>query len=480
VQAFPQSLTPDTNQGEAAVDRWQVDQSCRRAVLTWIVSATVWLLVGSIFGLLTSFKFHIPYLLDTRAELTLGRLRAMHLDTVAFGWATMSAVATAVWLMCRLSRVQLRYAGMVTLAAWIWNFGLIAGLAALAHGNSTSVEWLEFPAYVPPIFVLSIGIVSIWTISTFRNRREKQVYVTQWYIYGAMFWFPWIYTTATLLCTMVFATGVVQAAVNWWFAHNFLGLWVTPIGVGTAYYLIPKVLGRPVYSYHLSVLGFWALALFYSWAGMHHLIGGPIPAWMISASVVGSMMMLIPVIAVAINHHMTMRGNFRELRYSPVLRFTVFGAVSYTAVSIQGSFEALRSFSEVAHFTHYTVGHAHLGLYGFFSMTMFGAAYYYIPRLTGREWASGLLMKGHFWASAFGITLYFVALSVGGWFQGLANITPSIKHIEIVQSTLPYLFLRSIGGSFMVLGHVLFALLVFLNLMGYGSKRTTPTEFSKR
>jgi cytochrome c oxidase cbb3-type subunit 1 len=113
-------------------------------------------------------------------------------------------------------------------------------------------------------------------------------------------------------------------------------------------------------------------------------------------------------------------------------------------------------------------------------MIMFGAAYYYIPRLTGRDWSSAFLIKAHFWSSAFGITLYFVALSVGGWFQGLANITPSIKHIEIVQGTLPYLFLRSVGGSFMVLGHVLFALLLFLNLMGYGSKRPQLVELNRR
>ena len=203
--------------------------------------------------------------------------------------------------------------------------------------------------------------------------------MSQWYILGAAFWMPVIYVTAQWLCVEAPAKGVVQASVNWWYAHNVLGLWVTPIGLATAYYLIPKVIGRPVYSYYLSIVGFWSLALFYSWAGMHHLIGGPMPGWMVSASIAGSVMMLIPVGAVAVNHHFTMQGHFRELRYSPTLRFVVFGAMAYTVVSVQGAIESLRRFSEVAHFTHYTIAHAHLGLYGFYTMVMFGGRLLHDP-----------------------------------------------------------------------------------------------------
>src|SRR5262249_9079710 len=195
------------------------------------------------------------------------------------------------------------------------------------------------------------------------------------------------------------ATGVVQATTNWWFAHNVLGLWITPVGVGAAYYLIPKVIGRPIYSYYLSIIGFWSLALFYSWAGTHHLIGGPLPAWWVSAGIVASVMMFVPVGAVAVNHHMTMVGFFRPLPVSATLRFVVFGGMAYTVTSVQGSLQALRDVNEVTHFTHYTVGHAHLGLYGFYTMTVFGAMYYVVPRLTGREWASAKLIRLHFWCA---------------------------------------------------------------------------------
>jgi cytochrome c oxidase cbb3-type subunit 1 len=473
-----------------ALERARIDASCRLPVLVWVCCGVFWLLVGSLLALTASIKLHSPeWLFPNVSWLTFGRVRAAHLGSVSLGWGFSMSIAVAVWQMCRLARCELIYPRTLVVAAGVWNVGMLLGIGGTLFGFMQSVEWLDMPPVVGPFFVTTLGITAAWTIAVFRNRREQHVYVTQWYILGAMFWMPWLYTTAILLIFGVDLTllgmhvkfgpgaGVVQATTNWWFNHNVLGLWLTPVGVGTAYYLIPKVIGRPVYSYYLSVIGFWALALFYSWAGMHHLIGGPIPAWMVSASVVGSMMMLIPVTAVALNHHMTMRGHFPHLRYSPTLRFVVFGAIAYTAVSVQGSFESLKQFSEVAHFTHYTVGHAHLGAYGFFTMIMFGATYYILPRLTGREWASGALIRWHFWLSAIGVTLYFTALSIGGWFQGLALIDSRVPFINIVLNTLPYLWSRSVAGLMLTAGHILFATLVVMNVWGFGKQRTGPTFF---
>jgi cytochrome c oxidase cbb3-type subunit 1 len=390
----------------------------------------------------------------------------------------MAAMTAAVWLMCRLARAELMYPRLLYLAGSLWNVGMVAAVGGVLLGDGQSVEWLDAPGYAPPFFVAGLGIVAAWTIAVFRRRRERHVYVTQWYILGAMFWLPWLYTVTVFMIFWSPATGVVQPIVNWWFGHNYLGLWLTPLGVGSAYYIIPKVVGRPVHSYYLSIIGFWSLALFYSWAGMHHLIGGPIPAWLASASTVGSMMMFIPVIAVAINHHMTMVGNFHRLRYSPALRFTVFGAIAYTAVSAQGAIEALKDFSEVAHFTHYTVAHAHLGAYGFFTMTMFGLFYYMVPRLTGREWASPALIRLHFWCAAVGITVYFVGLSIGGWWQGRMMNDPNVGFGKIVEYLKPYYLSRSVAGVLMTVGHLAFATLLVINLAGWGEKhRRGPTFF---
>jgi cytochrome c oxidase cbb3-type subunit 1 len=467
------------------IERNAIDFSCRGPVRVFFASSVFWLLVGSAFALIASLKMHLPEWLGQSAWLTFGRVRPAHLNAVSYGWASMAGISVALWMMARLCRVELRYQKLLIFAAIIWNTGVLLGTIGILIGHSTSVEWLEFPRYVPPFLAIALLMVSAVIYSTFRRRQSAHVYVTQWYLMGAFFWLPLLYITAVTLIlygpvpglVKLTTRGVVQSSVNWWYAHNVLGLWLTPIGVGAAYYLIPKVIGRPIHSYYLSIIGFWSLALFYSWAGMHHLIGGPIPAWMISASIAGSMMMIIPVGAVALNHHMTMKNHFSELRFSPTLRFVVFGALSYTAVSFQGSIESLRKFSEVAHFTHYTIGHAHLGLYGFFTMTMFGAAYYMLPRITGVEWASPNLIRIHFWSSATGIVIYFCALSVGGWFQGIAMLNPDIKFIQIVGDTIPYLISRSIGGSLMTLGHIVFAILVVLNLMGRGRPFAGVTRF---
>jgi cytochrome c oxidase cbb3-type subunit I len=353
-------------------------------------------------------------------------------------------------------------------------------VGGILFGDAQSVEWLDAPQYAPPFFVAGLGLVSAWVVAVFRRRREPHVYVTQWYLLAAVFWFPWMYLVAIFMIFWSPATGVVQPIVNWWFGHNTLGLWFTPVAVGAAYYLIPKIIGRPIHSYYLSITGFWALALFYSWAGMHHLIGGPIPAWLATASTVGSMMMFIPVIAVAINHHMTMLGHFHRLKYSPALRFTVFGAIAYTAVSFQGSIESLKDFSEVTHFTHYTVAHAHLGAYGFVTMIYFGLYYYMVPRLTGREWASSRLIRVHFWCAAVGITLYFVSLSIGGWWQGRMLNNPNVPFGNIVRYLQPYLMLRSVSGVLLTIGHIAFAVLFVMNLAGWGRARTSgPTLFAE-
>ena len=474
------AVISEADRVRAAAERAAIDASCRGPVLFFASSAVFWLLVGSALAVIASVKLHSPYFLTGPAELTFGRVRMAHLQAVGLGWTSLATITAALWQMCRLARTELIYPKILYASGLSWNTGVALAVLGIIFGDGQSVEWLDAPQYAAPFFVLGIGIVSAWVVAVFRRRREPHVYVTQWYILAAVFWFPWLYTVAVFMIFWFPATGVVQPIVNWWFGHNVIGLWFTPVAVGTAYYIIPKVIGRPIHSYYLSITGFWALALFYAWAGMHHLIGGPIPAWLATASTVGSMMMFIPVIAVGINHHMTMLGHFDRLKYSPALRFTVFGAIAYTWVSAQGAIESLKDFSEVAHFTHYTVAHAHLGVYGFVAMIFFGLFYYMVPRLTGREWASSGLIRLHFWCSAVGITIYFVALSIGGWWQGRMLNNPNVPFGAITTYTKPYLFARTLAGVLMTVGHLAFAALFVMNLAGWGRKRSGgPTYFNE-
>jgi cytochrome c oxidase cbb3-type subunit I len=468
-----------------------IDASTKLPAIFFLASSILWLIAGTVFALIASFKMHSPEFLGEIEWLTFGRVRTLHLNAVIYGWSVNASFAVAFWLMARLSRSELRHGGILLAAGSLWNIGVTIGLAGIALGDSTSIEWLEFPAYATPILFVAYALVGAWAVITFRFGRSPHIYVSQWYILAALFWFPWLYSVAQIMMIFAPARGTVQGLVNWWFAHNVLGLWFTPIGLAAVYYFLPKVLGKPIHSYYLSVLGFWSLAIFYNWAGVHHLIGGPVPVWVQTAGIAASFMMVVPVIVTAINHHLTMVGSFAALKYSPTLRFMVFGAVCYTLTSLQGSSMAIRSWAELTHFTHYTVGHAHAGMYAFFTMVMFGAIYYIVPRVLLKEWPSARLISLHFWASALGIIGYVVSISVGGVFQAYAmnvvqpdepTIVPFLSSGEvkgIIEITMPYLKARTHSGLLIALGHVAFAInFVWILVAKRPVGATAPTLFA--
>ncbi len=435
-------------------DRRVADTSSRGPVLFHLVSSVLWLLVGSLAGLVVSLKFTLPDLMTASAPLTFGRLRPLHLNTVIYGWLSMSGIAVGLWLFPRLLRTPLRGGRFAVAGGVLWNLGMVVGCVSLLAGWTDGLEWLEFPWPVDALFVIGGALSGIPLLATLAARRVEHLYVSVWYLLAAFLWFPIIYLIANIPHAFM---GVDDAVMNWWYAHNVLGLWLTPIGLASAYYFIPKVVGRPVYSYQLSLLGFWSLAMFYSQAGIHHLIGGPIPTWLVTTSIVMSIGMVFPVVAVAVNHHFTMKGRFAALEYSPTLRFVVAGAMMYTLVSLQGSLESLRSVSRVVHFTHYTVAHAHFGVYGFASFIAFGSIYFLLPRLIEREWPYPGLIKWHFWLAIAGFAVYFSSLTVGGVLQGLAMLDPGRPFLDSVRVTVPFLWGRSAGGSLMVASHLVFA-----------------------
>lgn len=460
------------------IERAEIDRSTRFPVLLFFGSAIFWLIVGSVLALLAAFKMNFPSFLDSMGWLTFGRVRPAHLNAVAYGWASPAGIGAGIWLMARLCRTPLLHRRILVAAAIFWNVGVLFGILAILAGYSTSIEWLEFPGTVSVLLFIAFGLIGVWVLIMFRNRKPGHVYVSQWYLLAAFLCFPWLYASANMLLLWQPTQGSAQGAINWWYGHNALGLWFTPIGLACAYYMIPKVIGRPIHSYYLSILGFWSLVLFYSWNGMHHLIGGPFPAWLVSASVVASVMMFIPVLTVAINHHMTMRGHFSALRWSPTLRFTVFGAMTYTLASAQGSLMAIPAYNRLTHFTDVTIGHAHLGLYGFYTMVIFGAMYYIVPRLTGWEWPSASLIRWHFWLTAIGIALMFIALTIGGTLQGFALEDPGVNFMASVNYAAPFRLVRGFSGIMLTVGHVIFAVNFAMILLKMGERRGEPTLFA--
>ena len=467
----------DIDQSELA-DRREFDSSGRQPVLWWLTSSVVWLLLGSVFGVMASLKMHMPDWLVGDAVLTFGRVRPAHLNVVAYGWTSMAGVGVGLWLVPRLFKTALAGGRYATVGAVLWNIGVGAGTIAILAGYSSGLEWLEFPRGIDILLVLGGALAAVPLIRTILRRRVHHLYVSAWYLIGALVWFPMLFVTGNLHDLFI---GTEQGILNWWFAHNVLGLWMTPLGLAAAYYFIPKITGTPIYSYTLSLIGFWALALFYSQVGVHHLIGGPVPTWLATLSIVTSVMMIIPVVAVAVNHHMTVLPRWRMVLTSPTLRFVVAGAMMYTFASVQGSIEALRTVNTITHFTHYTVGHAHMGVYGFFSFILFGSMYFIVPRLVKWEWPHTWAISLHFWLVFIGFGIYFWFLSFGGWLQGLAMLDASIPFMETMELTLPYLTARSVGGTLMTLGHIVFASHFFLVLARMGPERKeAPQMMSAR
>ncbi|MFL6528829.1 MAG: cbb3-type cytochrome c oxidase subunit I [Chthoniobacterales bacterium] len=477
----PTSTTVPTVESEVTrgdveqVERALIDASTRVPVLMFYTSAIGWLLLGTLLAGLTSWKMHAPDMLSGVSFLTWGRLRPVHMNIMVFGWASMAGIGTSIWLMARLCRTTLRHPLLLMAGAGFWNLGVMIGVVAILAGDSTGFEWLEFPPYAALVLFVAYSLIASWAVLMFRFRRGDHIYITQWYLLAAFLWFPWLYGATQIMLFVTPVQGVMQAAVTWWFANNLMFLWLGAIALGTAYYMIPKVIGRPVYSYHLAAIGFWTYAVFASWTGMQRLVDGPFPAWMITASVAATILTIIPVATVGLNHHMTMQGYFPLMRYSPTLRFTVFGAIAYSVFSLLGVLLSLRSVARVVHFTLADVGYTHLGLYAFFTMIMFGSMYYIVPRLVGREWRYASLIKLHFWSCAYGIALMVVMLVVGGIVQGTNQDNSALPFTESVLSIMPYLRSRSLSGMLLTIGHVVFAIHFGMMLLGLGRTSDVPT-----
>lgn len=454
-------------------ERIQADRSSALVAFLFLSCSVAWLVVGSIAGLISSYKLHSPDFLVNDAWLTFGRMRTLHLNIIAYGWAPMAAFGIAVWMLPRLLKTKLMGGRFAILGGMLWNAGLIAGLGSIAVGISDGMEWLEMPWQVDLLLVAGGALAALPLVFTLQNRRVEHLYVSIWYMGAALFWFPVLFLVGNMPAIHI---GVEQATMNWWYGHNVLGLFYTPMALAAVYYFLPKIIGKPIVSYNLSLLGFWGLAFFYGQVGGHHLIGGPVPGWMITLSIVQSMMMIIPVLAFSINQHLTLSGHFRSLLHSPTLRFIVLGGIMYTVSSVQGSFQALRSINTVAHFTHFTVAHAHIGLYGFFTLVMFGAIYYVMPRVLAWEWPYPKLISWHFWLVLIGFAVYAIGLSIGGWLQGLYMLDVSRPFMDSVNVTIPYLQSRTVGGALMTLGHLVFAFHFIAMALRHG-RRVGPALF---
>jgi cytochrome c oxidase cbb3-type subunit 1 len=386
--------------------------------------------------------------------MTFGRIRTVHLTAVLYGWITNAALGVIIWLLPRLLRTHW-WAPWVMLGGALINTGIASAIGAIGSGWTDGMEYLEIPwqigLFIVAGFICIIGPV----LYTLVNRKVESLYVTVWYHVAALLWIALLFIVAKLPGVH---TGVQQATTNWWYGHNVLGLWFTPVSVGAIYYFLPKIIGRPVRSYNLSILGFWTLAFFYGQVGGHHLIGGPGAGLADHAVHRAKHDDDHPVVAFTINMAGTMWGRMHLARYSPTLRFMMFGGFMYMLSSLQGSLEALRSRQPggALHALHRgpcPPGRLRLCHHGaVWRHLLHDAARAELGVAVSAPDHAAVLAGGH---RHHGI--YFVGLSIGGWLQGLAMLDAAKRpFMDSVAVTIPYLQWRSVGGSLMVLSHLIF------------------------
>jgi cytochrome c oxidase cbb3-type subunit 1 len=374
------------------------------ALLILFISAAIWLVIGSCFGLISSLKFHSPNFLANSAWLTYGRTRPAYINSMLYGFCMQAGVGVLIWMMTRLGRTVLAQRWLVAIGAKLWNLGVTVGIIGILAGDSTGFETLEMPAFAALIMFLGYLLIAVWTLVAFHRRTVPALIPSQWFLLTALFWFPWIYSTAYLLLVTFPVRGLAQAVIAWWYSANLQTVWFSLVGLGVAFYFIPKLKGRPLRSYYLALFTFWMLILFGSWTGIPN--SAPVPAWMPSLSTVATVMMIIPIITVAMNIFGSPAlagpvtggsGQTQPTLTQTSLRFIYFGVLAWLLAALLSIVHSLTNFTNL---TWFVTAQSHLQFYGFFAMILFGAIYYIVPQLVGLEFKSPQLIRLNFWLAA--------------------------------------------------------------------------------
>ncbi len=435
-----------------------------KIVRQFAVMTIVWGIVGMSVGVLIAAQLIWPDLSFGLPWLSYGRLRPLHTNAVIFAFGGSALFATSYYVVQRTCHVRLYSDSLATFTFWGWQAVIVLAAITLPLGMTSSKEYaeLEWPIDIL-LAVVWIAYLVVF-FGTMIKRRVSHIYVANW------FFASFIVTTAVLhivnsAALPVSATksysayaGTVDAMVQWWYGHNAVGFFLTTGFLGMMYYFVPKQAGRPVYSYRLSIVHFWALISIYMWAGPHHLHYTTLPDWAQSIGMVFSLILLAPSWGGMINGMMTLSGAWHKLRTDPILKFLIVALSFYGMATFEGPMMSIKTVNALSHYTDWTVGHVHAGALGWVAMTTVGSLYVMIPRLYGRTtmWSTRLI-DWHFWSTTIGIVLYVSAMWVAGVMQGLMwratndDGTLTYTFVESLKATYPYYIVRLAGGL-LVLG----------------------------
>ena len=429
----------------------------------------VWGAVGMVVGVYIASELAWPLLNFDTPYITFGRLRPVHTGAVIFGFGGSALFATSYYVVQRTCQTRLFGGRLANFTFWGWQAIIVLAALGDVLGYSQGREYAEMEWPIDLLIEIVWVSYLIVFVGTLMRRKQPHIYVANWFYLAFILAVALLHTFNNIavpvslfsLKSYSLFAGAQDAMTEWWYGHNAVGFFLTAAFLGMMYYFVPKQAGRPVYSYRLSIIHFWALIFLYMWAGTHHLHWTAIPDWTSTLAATFSIMLLLPSWGGMINGIMTLSGAWDKLRTDPVMRFLIVSLSFYGMSTFEGPMMSLKDVNALSHYTDWTIGHVHSGALGWVAMITFGSLYHMVPRLWNNQMFSSKLINAHFWLATIGILLYITSMWISGIMQGLmwrafddyGNLQYSFA--ESVAAMHPFYVMRTLGGLFFFLGMLL-------------------------
>ena len=440
------------------------DEIVRRFTL----ASVFWGVAGIFFGVFIALQLAFPALNFGLPYTTFGRLRPLHTNAAIFAFVGNMVFAGVYYSSQRLLKTRLACEFLGKVHFWGWQFIILLAAITLPLGLTRGKEYAEL------IWPINILVAVIWIVfgivffTTLARRRERSLYVAIWFYIGTIITVALLYVVnhlslpTSLLHSYPIFGGVQDALVQWWYGHNAVAFFLTTPILGIMYYFVPKAVGRPVYSYRLSIIHFWSLIFLYIWAGPHHLLNTALPGWLQGLGMIFSLMLWAPSWGGMLNGLLTLRGAWDKLRTDPVVKFMAAAVTFYGMATFEGPLLSIKSVNALGHYTDWIIGHVHAGTLGWNGFMAAGMFYWLVPRLWGTKLHSERLANLHFWVGMTGILFYVASMWVAGVGQGLSlneltadGSAPANTFIETLKNIIPMYYLRALGGGLYLLGYLL-------------------------
>tara|TARA_R110001599_G_scaffold353870_1_gene601313 strand:+ start:101353 stop:102792 length:1440 start_codon:yes stop_codon:yes gene_type:complete len=441
-----------------------------KVVRQFTVMTVVWGIVGMLVGVLIAAQLAWPALNFDLPWLSFGRLRPLHTNAVIFAFGGCALFASSYYVVQRTCQTRIFSDKLAAVTFWGWQLVIVCAAVTLPMGWTSSKEYAELEWPIDILIAVVWVLYAVVFFGTITKRKTNHIYVANWFFGAFIIAVAILHIINSLAIPVTIGksysiyAGTVDAMVQWWYGHNAVGFFLTAGFLGMMYYFVPKQAGRPVYSYRLSIVHFWALVAVYIWAGPHHLHYTALPDWAQSLGMVMSIILLAPSWGGMINGMMTLSGAWHKLRTDPILRFLVVSLSFYGMSTFEGPMMSIKTVNSLSHYTDWTIGHVHSGALGWVAMISIGAMYHLIPIMFGRERMYSIgLINAHFWMSTIGTVLYITSMWVNGILQGLMwraynqDGTLTYSFVESVAASYPGYVVRVIGGAIFFSGMLLMA-----------------------